>query len=51
MFVKGVGRLHSFCYYKTLRIKIGHWTLEGFEFLIFIEFCFLVHGDGDLGTT
>ncbi len=30
--VKGVGRLHSFWVNKTLRIGIGHWTLEGFEF-------------------
>ncbi len=31
VFVKGVGRLHSFWDYKTLRIGIGNWTFEGFE--------------------
>ncbi len=41
--LKGVGNLHSFWDYNTLRIGIGHWTLEGFEFRI------LVHVDGDLG--
>jgi hypothetical protein len=30
--VQGVSKLDSFWVYKTLRINIGHWTLEGFEF-------------------
>jgi hypothetical protein len=27
-----IGILHSFWAYKTLPIRICHWTLEGFEF-------------------
>ncbi len=49
-YVKEVGRLHNFWAYKALQIGIGHWTIEGlnFEFLLnFVEFCFLVHFDGD----
>ncbi len=51
IFVKGIGKLHSFWDYKTLQIRIGHYTLEGFELWILVEFCFLVHVDGDLGTS
>jgi hypothetical protein len=48
--VKGVGKLHNFWGLQGITNRNKPLDNWGFEFWIFIEFCFVVHVDGELGT-
>jgi len=49
--VKGIGRLHSFLGLQGITYKNKPLDNWGFGFWILVEFCFILHVDGDLGTT
>jgi len=49
--VKGVGKLHSFWGLQGVMDRNKPLDNWGLNFILFFEFCFVVHVDGDLGTT